>query len=248
MSEGKFVCAFLAILIFLTGLVSRPAHAEISYRYVTDKTEYFTLPGGTVNVNIYLKETLTGGSTSFIASDGGLNQFGVDIKQVPSGTPLQPAPFIKSESPNTVDFPKFAFPTLFWDQYGTMTGSIPLGPVPGILPGNTGGGASPSISGEIFLGSITIGVPNNFNYATFTVGAVDPLNGGYTVTKNNTYDMDSAINDETDAPTNLFTGVGDSVSTFTVNFPEPGALGAFVCCGGLLAVRRRRAAACTSKT
>ncbi|MDB5354081.1 MAG: hypothetical protein JWN24_534 [Phycisphaerales bacterium] len=241
MSNGTFTIAALAILTSLTGFPCVPAHAGISYSYVSDKTNYVGLPGGTVTVELYLKETLTGGSTSFLASDGGVAFMTVVAKRLPNAFPDQPAPYIQNVAPNVVDFPFF---TTFSNRSAAgdmaeITGAPPIGS--GVFVGNSGGGAAPAISDEVYLGSLTIALPNN-NVTVFTLGALDPMNGGNTVTSKSAYDLDLGV-DGNFSPTNLFVPVGNTLTTFTVGFPEPGALGVFACCGGLLAVRRRRAAA-----
>jgi hypothetical protein len=55
---------------------AQSARAGVIYSYVTDASRYEAPPatpyGTTVPVNVYLQETLTDGSTSFIAANGGL--------------------------------------------------------------------------------------------------------------------------------------------------------------------------------
>jgi hypothetical protein len=120
----------------------------------------------------------------------------------------------------------------------------------GALVGNDGGGTAPSFPDELYLGNFTILVPAGSGPTTFTLGAADLVIGGNTVTHRHVYDLDLG-GDADGNPSSLFIPVGNTVTTFTVALssaaaPEPGALGVFACCGGLLAVRRRRSITSTS--
>src|SRR5262245_43139628 len=53
------------------------ARADVSYRYITDKTSYTGNVGDKVAVQLLLQETVTGTSTSLIFKDGGLFGAGV---------------------------------------------------------------------------------------------------------------------------------------------------------------------------
>lgn len=219
------------------------ANAAVVYSYVTDQNSY-NASGPTVTVNLYLKETLTDGSTSFLATDNGLSAFAVLVKQSANGLPPS-ASFISSVATDATDFPLFNGPsTSFKSAAGDraqLGGSIDVAATMGVEPGNVGGTvagntvASPSIANEIFLGHIVVTVGQGVT--TFTVGALDPVNGTNTVTKANVFDLDTGLDGDGN-PVTSYTGVGTTTTSFTVS-PEPASLGVFAV-GGLLALRRRR--------
>ncbi|MDB5292061.1 MAG: hypothetical protein JWL69_3302, partial [Phycisphaerales bacterium] len=73
------------------------------------------------------------------------------------------------------------------------------------------GGASPAVAGEIYLGTLTVTAGAAGGSTAFTLGAVDPVNGAWTLTKNNVYDLDVT---QLNAP--AYVGVGFQLSTITV--------------------------------
>ena len=58
--------------LVLTLLAAGPARAGLMYQYVTDQSAYGGIPGQVVNVNVFLRETLAGGSTSLLVPEDGL--------------------------------------------------------------------------------------------------------------------------------------------------------------------------------
>ncbi|MDB5332487.1 MAG: hypothetical protein JWP03_3638, partial [Phycisphaerales bacterium] len=74
---------------------------------------------------------------------------------------------------------------------------------------NTGGGASPAMIGAVYLGTLTVTAGAAGGSTPFTLGAIDPINGNWTVTKNNLDDLDVPT-------TTAYAGVGVQLSTFTV--------------------------------
>lgn len=73
---------FAAACWATVGLVG--ARADVSYRYITDKTSYTGNVGDKIPVQLLLQETVTGTSTSKIVADGGLFGAGV-ILNSPGG-------------------------------------------------------------------------------------------------------------------------------------------------------------------
>ena len=72
----------MAALAMLTGRV----RADVIYNFVTDQATYEVTPGGTVSVDVYLQETLVGGSSSELVAQDGLFSFDVivDVASAPS--------------------------------------------------------------------------------------------------------------------------------------------------------------------
>jgi len=206
------------------------ASGSIVYQYVAQQGQYSGNPGQVIPVNVYLQESLTGSSQSFIASDGGLSGFGVLATEVSAGG--------TSALTGIADSPSFGglhndVPPDASGASATMDATIALGS-PGVNVGN--GGSGISIPNAVYLGTLSVTVgPGS---TTFSLGAIDPVNGGNTTTKNNVYDLDLTA-DNSGLAANTFTPAGAGSFTVTAS-PEPGSLGVLAL-GGLLALRRRRA-------
>lgn len=61
------------------------AQASVEYAYVTDQSTYVTTPGDTVTVDVYIQETVTGGSSSTLVAEDGL--FGAGAQIATTATP-----------------------------------------------------------------------------------------------------------------------------------------------------------------
>lgn len=68
------------MLCLCVGLaLTSAARAQITYQYVTDQTSYTPNASGNVTVSLFLQETVTGTSTSLLASVGGLFSGGIYV-------------------------------------------------------------------------------------------------------------------------------------------------------------------------
>ena len=80
----------LGLMLFVAGMLAAPAGAAVSYSYsyVTDAKTYSGPVGSIVPVNIYLQETLSGTSTSYITANNGVSSAGaaVNVKSTTGGT------------------------------------------------------------------------------------------------------------------------------------------------------------------
>jgi hypothetical protein len=114
---------------------------------------------------------------------------------------------------DAVDFPEFsgAGYTTFTASGGRATGAIDVAASSGVGLGNTGGGASPAVAGEVYLGTLTVTAGAAGGSTAFTLGAVDPVNGAWTLTKNNVFDLDVT---QLSAP--AYVGVWNQLTTFNV--------------------------------
>jgi hypothetical protein len=230
------------------GLAMVPAvHAAVVYDYVTDQNSYQAAKAGDViNVKVYLKETLTGGSTSVIAGDGGLLGAGFSATRLSTNLPPNPSVFVTDAAtgtkPNLTDF---GGPGAVAGANGagsptatdvSLSEAIAPTATTGVVPGNTGGGVSPSIANEVYLGSLNI--TSGPGTTTFALKVYNS-GGGNTITNGNFYDLD--FNSTSPA----FTGVGSKAPTFTVTappVPEPASFGLVLGVGMLGLARRRRTA------
>jgi len=225
------------------------SRAAVVYEYVTDQPSYqINSAGGFVTVLLYLKETLTGGSTSLITGDGGLLGGGVSVSRLATGLPASPSVLVTDASGvmrNTVDFSGPGAvngangdgnPTATDVSFNEAIGTPPAQPA---QLGNTGGGAAPSVSNEIYLGSVKIQGGNANGTTTFAVRVHDNQFFGNTLTRNNFYDLDVDNNGGT---TPAYAGAADKSNPFTVvvNVPEPTSFGLLLGVGALGLIRRRR--------
>ena len=236
-----------------------PANAAVSYSYVTDAhtgptgtVDIQINPGQTKGVKLYLLETLSGGSPSLIAADGGLVGGAARIERsaaAPAGSST-----LGTFTYNTTDFsgpsddPSLPPPfTGNGVQTPTLVSFREAGPTAGAqpMPGNGGGNAANVKASAVFLGVLNIVAGQTGSVATFNLGRIDPttINGSFdTITTNNSYDLDRA---SSAAP--AYNGTGDpaNATSFTVTVvPEPTFAGVAMVLGaaGTLIRRRRQQA------
>jgi hypothetical protein len=221
-------------------VMASAAQAAVVYDYVAGNTNYVANKGDVINVPIYLRETLTNGSTSVINADGGLYGASVALTRMTSGLPADPSGFVGTAASvllNKVNFDGNSAVAGVNGQGSPSATDVSLTEAignssPGVQTGNTGGGAVPGVANQVYLGTVQITVGSGTT--TFALKEYN-TGGGNTITNNNFYDLD------VDNASPAFTGVGTRTTTFTVSVPEPTSLG-FVMGGGMLALARRRRA------
>jgi hypothetical protein len=143
----------LTMLVTLA-FVGEAASAAVSYNFEVEQPTYNVLPNATVAIPIYLKETLTGGSTSQIDADGGLFGFGITLDQTSGGgqiTDLVRNPlFDLRAGASTTTFP--ADPARLWAHQNAVTV-----------------GVDPDVDGRILLATLTFQAPAS-GTTTFSIG------------------------------------------------------------------------------
>ena len=77
------------------------ARADVIYSFVADQAAYDVNPGGTVSVDVYLQETLTGGSASQLVAQHGL--FSFDVAIWPGSLVSDPAAVISAAADSRFD-------------------------------------------------------------------------------------------------------------------------------------------------
>jgi MYXO-CTERM domain-containing protein len=236
MKNQKMKAVAFSVIAGMGLAFSHQASAAVVYSYIAQSHHYSGNPGDVIAVNVYLQEQLTASSdVPFLATEGGLSGFGVVATQSPTGLPSSPS-FLSAPISDAVDFGGFKSnsPPDAAGDTATIAASINLG-ASGVQVNN--GGANVAISNAVFLGTFSVTVAPGTT--TFTLGAVDPVNGANTVTKNGS-DLDIQ-QDPFGGPSTAFIGVGSGTTTFDVTAaPEPASLGVLAM-GGLLVLRRRRA-------
>jgi hypothetical protein len=217
----------VSALILLAAVAQ--GRASVTYSYVTDATNYTANPGATVTINIYLNETLTGSSSSFIQQQNGLFSAGAafDVRSPAAGDAQVAGGFTF----NTATEPKgFSGPTKAYYNQGTGSAANNVEFLEAV--GNSASqGMSVNTGGLYFLGSQTVTVGTGTTKFALTSLDNDTINNsnsilgqsdGNTLTfppPNPGFDLDST------AHPSLYTGA-DLAPTyfFTVSSPEPGSL------------------------
>jgi hypothetical protein len=225
--------SFLGVGLVLTLLVAGPARAGVIYQYVSDKPVYSGFPGQVVNVNIFLQETVTGSSTSLLASEGGLFSGGFYV--VENGNSAT----ITGLNPNP------AFAGGFLSSNFTAT-QARLSETESIFALTGVGGTVNGKVTDVLLGTLTVklgGAPSSTSFliepyrfapkGLFGGSGVD----GNTLSFLNNFDLD--VTNSGGAPPPAFTGADAAPpGSFDVAVPEPGTLAlALVAAGGAGAVR-----------
>src|SRR5258706_12967424 len=205
------------------------ARAAVVYEYVPDQPSYqINGAGGFVTVMLYLKETLTNGSTSLINGDGGMLSGGIGVSRLSTNLPASPSVLVTDASGVTRNTADFSGPggvngvTGDGNHLATeLTVNEVIGPPPTVPPqtGNTGGGAAPSVANEIYLGSIKVQGGTQSGTTTVALRVYDNVFYGNTVTRGNFYDLD--IDNNGGGPPRHFPGPEQTNTlTLTPNVPQ----------------------------
>ena len=70
-----------AVAVVSALLLAAPAGAAVVFEYVAGEASVEAAPGGTVAVDLFLRETVTDGDASVLADDGGLFGFGLLVER-----------------------------------------------------------------------------------------------------------------------------------------------------------------------
>ena len=229
--------------IMLACSIGSSAQAAVSYSYIADSTTYSGAVGSQVTVNLFLLETLTSGSTSFINSKGGLTNAGAAVNVVGTlgGTAAQ--------IPNAGYTPSSAFPgplLTFYNQGTTPAKSNNLEFTEAV----TSGSVAPDVtSSSIFLGKLLVTVGSgSTTYILTSLGndTITNSSGGNSqlgqVNGNTLTQLPAPFGTDLDVTQQgVFTGANASPGfTFKVNAtPEPASMGLLGLCALSLLARRR---------
>jgi len=222
-----------AVAVLGSLFLAQAARAALVYDYVPDSTNnsYSAGPNQVINILVYLKETVTSPSQSLITSDGGLFSGGMALSRSATGLPANPST-ITGVTFNAVDFKGPTSKALSITD-ANLAEAIDTSATSGVPLGNTGGGASPVVPNEVYLGSFQITTGSTAGTTNFSLRVIP--GGGNTLT-NQGNDLDS------NSTSPAYTGVGSKAANFTVTtvVPEPASAGLFLgaCLLGL--ARRRR--------
>jgi hypothetical protein len=222
------------------------AKADISYQYVTDAvsanggTITATTPGQDIAVNIFLRETLTGTSTSLIAGDKGLFGFGVSLNTISGqGTTI-------NAGAATINTTAFGGPT----ATNPTTGNVASQGYLAAVSTTATSGPNPDANGQILLATAHLTAGAAGSTTTFQLNTGNAFFGpGNTFTFTHNFDLDSTNNASSGGGA-TYTGAATpqgGLFTFTVQVaavPEPSSmlLCGLIACGGAYGAYRRRKA------
>jgi hypothetical protein len=156
--------------LFAVVVMAAPAQAAITYQYVAGQATYAASPGQAVSVPIYLRETVTGASTSLIFSENGMFGAGFSVGQI--GTPV-----LYTLAANTAEF---SGPSTV--NASSLTESIAPTATAGVF-----GATSPGGIRDVLLGHVNLTAGSGST--TFNVARYDHL-GGNTLTNTSFFDLD----------------------------------------------------------
>jgi hypothetical protein len=225
--------------VALTLCAGPVASAAVSYSYVADSSSYTGPAGGTAAVSIYLQETLTSPSTSFIVAQGGVTTAGAAVNVV--GTTDGSAAQIANQS--------FAIPSAFagpdeivYNQGGNdleFNESIALN-APAVEPTDD----------RILLGVVDVTVGTGITTYQVTSLRVDTIPQGPDglggVDGNTTTPVINKTYFDLDATSpGLYTGADEATPfEFTVAAPEPASWAGLFVAAAALPLRRPRMRRC----
>lgn len=240
----------IAIAAGLGLAICGSAHASVSYSYSADSSAYTGATGNQVSVNLYLNETLTGSSTSYINNaGGGLTNAGAAVNVV-SATGGSAAQIPASAANSTTTFvPAAAFggPTSeYYDQGTTSASQNNLEFTEGVV---SSANAIQTTNNKILLGTLHITVGTGTTTFTVTTLNNDTINGSNSAlgqSNFNTTTLDpTPLGSDLDVSSANYTGANDEPAfNFTVSptpTPEPASLALLGLLGGGLLMGRRRA-------
>ena len=256
---------FAIALTVLLAACAGPAQASISYQYVTDigasgSTYNTTAANTSVTINVFLQETLTGGSQSLINGDGGLYGGGFYVVRSSStGSANDAVMKVSSLTFNQTD-PTSGTPpgfkggnTSYTPNNTTQQGGIvnigngTIAPNTSNISNINGTQLLNTVTNSIWLGSFTILSGQLGSDTKFTLESYNNFSGifaGYTITNNTLFDLDST-NNASGGGGATYTGASQNPFTFFVaSTPEPSSilLCSVAVCGGAFAAYRRRKA------
>jgi hypothetical protein len=223
--------------------VAGQAHAAISYTYTTDLGPNGVVnlqPGASQTLKLYLRETLTAGSTSLLgtaaAPGAGDGLFSGSVRITRStGTSASLGAITIS--------PDFTGPnnTATTAIEAKLTEAIGTNDAHGIYLGNSGGVPANARTDSIYLGTVVVTAGATPGSSVFTTLRYDPTRLGNTASNApNFYDFDV---DTSASP--AYTGTSNAANvtaeSFTVNVvPEPSLAGVGLVMGAAAMIRRRR--------
>lgn len=231
--------AFVLGLAIVAATASQ-AQATIVYQYVADSNIY-SGPAGTVTatVNFYLQETVSGGSASYIAKDGGLLDAAFQINRT-AGTG-----FVASLATQTSSTGTFA------NGLGGVSGNFTAAGSQWVMQETTSTSATSGplgvVTGNVTKVLLATGTFNLGTSPTTTLVLKRKNVGTNTQTFNSGTDLDL---DQTLPDGTVIIGAGDVANQFPITLntaitvPEPGSMalcGIAACSFGFGAWRRRQA-------
>jgi hypothetical protein len=209
--------------------------ADVVYTYVTDQASYSAAPGSDVSVNIYLMETLSGGSTSIINAHNGLFSAGaaVNVSSTTGGSAARVVnngfTFNSATEPNGFTGPTSA---AYNQGSGAAANNLEFLEAVGTSAAQSNNGVTAPANGLVFLGRATIQAGTGTTTYVLTSLHNDTINNSNSQLgqgNNNTVTLPGPLHGGLDLDVThpgQYTGANDAPPyTFTVvAVPEPSPL------------------------
>jgi hypothetical protein len=149
--SGAMRAVLTAIALGVAGILVQAARADVIYSFEVEQAGYSLTSGQSIQVPVYLTETVTEPSTSLLASEGGLWSAGVLLQRTDSslGSPV----LLTAAVANEADFDDLPAITLVADDGASILELRDLGQTMGVLPDEAFPGSGIR---RVYLGSFTL--------------------------------------------------------------------------------------------
>ena len=237
MNTRVIAASAFAFLLGSASVATRSSSAAVIYSYVTGQSNYIATPGQVLTVPIYLQESLSAGSASIIAANGGLLGGGFSVSDP---TIVQNGSTLTSLAGYAANFPGGGFGASPSDSATFLAGD-------NTTSLNATSGPTPDANGLIELGVLSLtagaaGTSTNFLLANYAYpSAADGYTDTFEPAATGGYNLDAT------STSPAFIGASTDPTTFTITVPgitpvtpEPAACAIGLVGAGMMILNRQK--------